>query len=193
MIILISAIVIRRVPSRMTLMASAIALTGVLILAHNSGPALGNPLGIALVLLGAALWAAYCVAVPPLINRHGPIQATAAVMFLGAIPLILAGAPTTPALLHAITPTQTLVLLTLVAGSSVLATLCWNAGSAVLGAARAGWFLYLVPLVSLIGGALLLREPIKPAELLGGSLILLSVYLSQFQSRTASPPNPRAE
>ncbi len=193
MIILISAIVIRRVPTRMTLIASAIALTGVLILAHNSGPALGDPLGIALVLLGATLWAGYCVAVPPLINRHGPIPATAAIMLLGAVPLVLLGAPQTPALIHAITPTQTIVLLTLVVGSSVLATLCWNAGSAVLGAARAGWFLYLVPVVSLIGGTLLLGEPVKPAELAGGSLILLSVYLSQRRSQTASPPNPRAE
>ena len=51
-------------------------------------------------------------------------------------------------------------------------------GSAVLGAQRAGWFLYLLPLVSLLGGAALLGEPLSWIELLGGATVLFSVFLA---------------
>jgi drug/metabolite transporter (DMT)-like permease len=179
MIIVIGALITRRFPGRWTLIASALGLTGIVLLAHGSGPALGDPAGIALVLIGALLWSCYCLAVPDLINRHGALPGTAAVMLIGAIPLLAAGAPHTASFLYDISPAQTFVLFALVIGSSVFATLCWNAGSAVLGAAQAGWFLYLVPVVSLIGGVALLGEPVTRIELVGGGLILLSVYLSQ--------------
>ncbi len=179
MIVLLGALISRRLPSRATLMASAIGLAGIMLLTRGSGPALGDPAGIALVLLGALFWSCYCIAVPKLVNRHGPLPSTAVVMLFGALPLLAAGAPQTGALVSQISAAQSAVFLALVIGSSVLATLCWNAGSATLGAAQAGWFLYLVPLVSVTGGVILLGEPVKAIELAGGGLVLLSVYLSQ--------------
>jgi drug/metabolite transporter (DMT)-like permease len=179
MIIVIGALLARQFPSRWTMIATMLGMTGILLLAAGSGPTLGDPLGIALVLLGALLWSCYCLAAPRLIRDCGALPGTAAIMLFGAIPLLAAGAPQTAALVQTISPLQSAVLLALVFGSSILATLCWNAGSSVLGAAKAGWFLYLVPVVSLSGGAVLLGEPIKAIELVGGGLILLSVYLSQ--------------
>jgi drug/metabolite transporter (DMT)-like permease len=179
LIIIVAALLARRWPSRWTMFASAVGMTGILLLAHGSGPDLGDPQGIGLVLCGALLWACYCIAVPKLVNRHGALPSTAAIMLCGALPLLAIGAPRTDIMLHQLTTSQTLVFSALVIGSSVLATLCWNAGSAVLGAAKAGWFLYLVPVVSLIGGVVLLGEPVKLTELFGGALILTSVYLSQ--------------
>jgi drug/metabolite transporter (DMT)-like permease len=179
LIVIVSAVLARKWPGRWTMFASGLGMTGILLLAHGSGPALGDPTGIALVLLGALLWACYCIAVPKLVNRHGALPSTAAIMLFGALPLLATGAPHTGAMLHQLTPLQIAVFAALVIGSSVFATLCWNAGSAVLGATKAGWFLYLVPVVSLAGGVIFLSEPVKMIELLGGSLILLSVYLSQ--------------
>jgi drug/metabolite transporter (DMT)-like permease len=179
MIVVVGALIARQFPSRWTIFASAIGMAGIVLLARGSGPALGDPLGIALVLIGALLWSCYCLAIPKLINLHGALPGTAAVMLFGTIPLLAAGAPHTGSFLHEISPAQTFVLFALVIGSSVFATLCWNAGSAVLGAVQAGWFLYLVPVVSLIGGVMLLGEPVKMIELVGGALILLSVFLSQ--------------
>jgi len=179
LIVIFSAVLARRFPGRRTMFATGLALCGVLLLAQGSGPKLGTPLGVALVLAGAALWAAYCVLVPPLINRHGALPATAAVLLFGAIPLVVTGLPATPAMLHAMNGFDWLVMAGLVAACSVAATLCWNFGSAALGAERAGWFLYMVPLVSLTGGAVLLHEPLKLAEIFGGGLILVGVYLSQ--------------
>lgn len=179
MIVLFSALINRQVPGRLTIIATALGLAGIVLLAHGSGPALGDPAGIALVLLGAILWAAYCVMVPPLINRRGALSATAVSMLFGTIPMVLAGLPQMPAMVAAMTGTQWAVTWLLIIGTSVIAMLAWNAGSAALGAEKAGWYLYLLPVVSLVGGALILGEPIKLAELAGGMLILVAVYLAQ--------------
>jgi drug/metabolite transporter (DMT)-like permease len=179
MIVIFSSLMHRRLPSRWTMFASVLGLGGIVLLAQGSGPALGDPAGIALVLFGAMLWALYCVMVPILINRRGALSSTAVTMLFGALPLLAAGLPGTPGLLHIITGFQWGLLAVMVLTTSVISMLCWNAGSAVLGAEQAGWFLYLLPVVSLIGGALLLGEPVKTVELVGGALILVSVYLSQ--------------
>jgi drug/metabolite transporter (DMT)-like permease len=179
MIVIFTAIALRRRPSNWTIGASAIGLTGIVLLAHGSGPALGDPLGIALVLTGAVLWGLYCVLVPPLINARGALPATAVTMAFGALPLLAAGLPDTPHMMQTMTAFQWELTFVLILGTSVTSMLCWNAGSAVLGAEQAGWFLYLLPLVSLIGGAIILGEPVKLIEIFGGALILLSVFLSQ--------------
>ncbi len=179
MIAIIAAVMHRRVPAGGTLFAGAIGLAGIVLLAHGSGPALGDPFGIALVLIGALLWSVYCVMVPRLIVSRGAVAVTAVSMCFGAVPLIACGAGQAPALAHDMTGWQLGLTAALALGPSMISMLCWNAGTAALGAERAGWFLYMVPLVSLVGGALLLGEPVKPVEIFGGGLILLSVFLSQ--------------
>jgi drug/metabolite transporter (DMT)-like permease len=179
MIVIFSSLRTRRLPAGWTLLAGLIGLAGIVLLAHGSGPVLGDPKGIALILFAALAWSIYCVLVPPLIKRHGALPVTAVVMMFGALPLIGIGGAQAPDMLRAMTGFEWALLLGLVLGTSVLAMISWNAGSAVLGSVQAGWFMYLVPLVSLIGGAILLGEPVKLVELAGGGLILFSVFLSQ--------------
>jgi drug/metabolite transporter (DMT)-like permease len=125
------------------------------------------------------------VLVTPLINRRGALPVTAVTLSFGALPMVLFGASKIPGLVAGMSLAQWLVTIGLIGGNAVAAMLFWNAGSAVLGAQRAGWFLYLLPLVSLLGGAALLSEPMSWLELLGGALILLSVFLAHLE---AKPP-----
>ncbi len=178
-IVIFAAIAQRKFPTRLTMMAAAIGFVGIILLAQGSGPALGDPLGDAFVLLGAMLWAIYCVMVPTLINRRGAMPTTAVTVLSGAVPMLLSGLPDMHSSLTAMTGTQWLVTITLTLSTSVIAMLAWNAGSAALGAEKAGWYLYLLPVVSLIGGAILLGEPVRIMELAGGLLVLVAVYLSQ--------------
>jgi drug/metabolite transporter (DMT)-like permease len=179
MIVIVSSIRARRLPAGWTLLAGMIGLAGILLLARGSGPVLGDPKGIALILFAALAWSVYCVLAPPLIRRRGALPVTSVIMLAGAVPLIGIGGGQAPQMMQAMTGLEWTLLIGLVLGTSVLAMITWNAGTAVLGSVQAGWFMYLVPLVSLIGGAILLREPVKLVELAGGGLILLSVYLSQ--------------
>lgn len=179
MIVLISCLAGRRWPKGWTLAAGAMGLAGIILLAKGAGPALGDAQGIALLLLAALLWSVYCVIVPPLIARRGAIAVTAVTVLLGTVPMALAGAPQIPAIATQMNLFEWEVLLAMVVGTSVIATLCWNAGCAGLGAEQAGWFLYLLPVISLAGGFVILREPLTAVEFAGGGLILLSVFMSQ--------------
>ncbi len=160
-------------------MAGLIGFAGILLLARGSGKVLGDPKGIALILFATLAWSIYCVLVPPLTKRHGALHVTAVLTSFGALPLLAIGGTQAPDLLRAMTGFEWALLVALAFGSSVLAMITWNAGSAVLGSVQSGWFMYLMPLVSLIGGAVLLGEPVKLVELVGGGLILFSVFLSQ--------------
>ncbi len=179
LILLFSAVAARRLPERRIMLAAIGGACGVVLLSSGVGPAQGDVKGIALVLAGAAFWAAYCVAVPCLIRHRGALAVTAATMLTGALPMAAAGAPGVSRLIHALTGLEALVLSGLVLGSSTLAMLFWNIGSGGIGAVQAGWFLYIIPAVSLIGGAILLGEHVTVWEILGGMIILISVIMTQ--------------
>lgn len=189
MIVMIAAVLGRSWPKRLAVPATLLGLAGIVLLAHgsfaragvagSSGPAMGNAGGIALVLTGAALWSLFCVLSPGLIQRRGALPVTALTMTAGALPMLLLGLPEMPAFLGAMNGFDWALLLALALGATMLSMLFWNIGSGALGGERAGWFLYLIPLVSLIGGALCLGEKVTPAEIFGGALILGSVFLAQ--------------
>ncbi len=179
LIVLIAALQARRPPRLWTFGAGCIGLAGIYLLARGAGPALGDATGIVLTLTGALFWSIYCVLVPPLIKRRGAVAVTAVTMAAGTVPMLLLGAPGIPAMVATLTLTQWEITLGLVLCTSVFAILCWNAGSAGLGAEQAGWFLYLLPFVSFAGGVGLLGEPATAVEFFGGGLIMLAVFLSQ--------------
>jgi drug/metabolite transporter (DMT)-like permease len=61
--------------------------------------------------------------------------------------------------------------------SSFLAYTYWYDGLQIIGATQAGVFIFIEPLVSLVVAAMVLNEEVTLAALLGGSLILLGVWL----------------
>jgi len=60
---------------------------------------------------------------------------------------------------------------------SGLAYIAWYDGLQAIAASQVGAFLYLEPLVAVVVAAVILSEPITPASLGGGAVILLGVYL----------------
>jgi len=178
MIVFMASVQRRRVPGGFTLLAGVTGLAGIILLARGAGPALGDPEGIALVLFAALSWSGYCVLVPPLLRRRGAILVTAVTMSLGTLPMIAAGAAGMPDVIHALNLPDWEIVAAL-SSTAILAILCWNAGSAGLGAEQSGWFLYLLPVVSVAGGALFLAEPVTGVEIFGGALIMVSVLISQ--------------
>jgi drug/metabolite transporter (DMT)-like permease len=62
-------------------------------------------------------------------------------------------------------------------GCTALAYIFWYDGLQAITASQAGVFLYIEPLVSLVAAALILGETITVPALIGGSLILLGVWL----------------
>ena len=184
LILVFASMALRKAPRPLTIFSVIVGLSGVMLLARATGPAFATPRGIILVITGAVLWSLYCVLVTPLISRRGALPTTAVTVLFGALPMVLFGAPKIPGLVVGMSLAQWLVAFALIGGNAVVAILFWNAGSAVLGAQRAGWFLYLLPLVSLLGGAAFLSEPMSWIELLGGALILLSVFMAHLDEKS---------
>lgn len=65
------------------------------------------------------------------------------------------------------------------AGASVVAFLCWNRGVDLVGPARAGVYIHLMPLFGALLAFVLLGESLEPYHALGGALVFIGIVLSQ--------------
>jgi drug/metabolite transporter (DMT)-like permease len=171
----------------------AIATVGLLLLVSNgSVRGLGGlrGLGDALVLVSTATWALYTLATRDLSRARDPL----AVSFYVTLPLALIGvAVVVPSAARATLPAlpgPALAALLFLGTLGTLAQWFWQIGIARIGAARAGVFLYLEPLVTTALAVPLLGERLGPVALAGGVLVLLGVGWAE--RRPAQRPGPAA-
>jgi drug/metabolite transporter (DMT)-like permease len=74
--------------------AALMSFAGVVLVALGAaGEVAGNPVGIALAVLGAATWAVYSVAIAPLMRRYSPFRISAVGLLMGAALIVPTGAP----------------------------------------------------------------------------------------------------
>lgn len=142
--------------------------------------ALPSTRGDLLVLLSTVNWAAYTVLGRPVVQRLGPLPATAGAMLLGGLMLLPPFAATGGAadLAH-LTAVGWAGVLFLGLACSGLGYLLWYAALERLQATRVAALLYLEPLVTLAAAVLLLGEPVGLFTVLGGALVLGGVALVQ--------------
>jgi len=190
-IVLISMLALRHRPDRPLVIGLIIAAAGVAVLLSNKELMRDGGssflLGCGLILLGAFMWAVYCVLVPPLARKYGAMKSAAWVQTVGVIPLMLLWQPglvERTALLHR---EAWLAIGFLVVFASALAVGLWNHGLSRLGSSHAGIFLYLIPLVTVLAGALILGEQVGVRELLSGALIVAGVAIAQVRVTSPAP------
>ena len=174
------------------LAGALIAFAGVaLVIAGGHELSLGASLaGDALTLLAAILWAVYTVIGTRMLRRVDPLQATAWSVLGGTLLLVPLGiweAVTSPPV--AVTLPAVVAVLysgTLAAGTANV--LVFNA-IRYIGPTRASVNQLLVPVGAVILGALFLSEPIRPAQVVGGAVIILGLSLTR--RRTVLPASVR--
>jgi drug/metabolite transporter (DMT)-like permease len=134
------------------------------------------------VLAGAFSWSCYTVLAVRLNQRYGTVGVTGAILVMGTVALLALSLPMVDATMlpDALT---TLLLAAMGLSSSLLGFLLWNYAGALVPAERLGLFLYLIPAVSIIGGARFLDESLTVQILLGGGLTVFGVWV-------ASRPGP---
>jgi drug/metabolite transporter (DMT)-like permease len=137
--------------------------------------------GALLVLLGAMMWGLYTVLARPLSLKYGATFSTGISIVFGTLPLFLFWNPHLLPQLQRLSPLVWFAILFLVLGSTMLGMLLWNYGVARIASAQAGLFLYIVPVVSVSGGALFLHERIGTTIWLSGLLIIAGVVLAQIR------------
>ncbi|OMF15271.1 EamA family transporter [Paenibacillus amylolyticus] len=176
--------------TRRFIIGFGIALSGIILIALNGSFVLQlNPVGDLLAFIAPAVWAIYSV----LMRKIGElpyhtIGATRKVFFYGLVLML-------PALLLSdfhlelgrfknMTNLSNLLYLGL--GASALCFVTWNRTVNLLGAIKASVYIYLVPVITVVSSAIILREQITWVILLGAFLTLFGSYISE---RTANKLN----
>jgi drug/metabolite transporter (DMT)-like permease len=166
-----------------TVLGIAIATAGVLLLVSR-----GNltdlewlrSTGDWLVLISAPTWAIYTVVTRDFVRRSQPLAATFVILAVTtvcvwALLIAMGGVSRIPAL----SGRGLVALIYLAIPGLAVAHWFWQAGVAALGPTRAGLYLYLEPLATLVLAVPLLGEPFGPMTALGGALVLGGVYLGE--------------
>jgi drug/metabolite transporter (DMT)-like permease len=174
--------------SRRFVAAATVSFAGVVLVALGEGGLAANLLGDALGLVTALTWAAYAVAITPLMDRYSPFRVSALVISIGWLMLVPFGVPQ---LLHQSYHLRPLVWVGLafaILGPLVLTNLLWFAAIQEVGPSRASLFANAQPFVAVLFALLLLSEPLHPLEVAGAVLIGMGIVLGQRRRRLAVPP-----
>jgi drug/metabolite transporter (DMT)-like permease len=161
--------------------AAAVSFAGVCLVAVGAkGGVGGNLWGYALVLLGAATWAAYTVAIAPLMSRYTASRISAYTLGIGAVLLLAAGAPQLASQDYASLPTLVWVAYVFaVLGPLSLTNLLWFNAIERVGPSRASLYANLQPFLGAIFALLILSESITALQIGGGVLIAAGIVLSR--------------
>lgn len=167
-----------------TQMAGMAVATGGLVLLVSHG-ALGNldwlsNMGDWFVLASIVLWGVYTALARDVSRRHPPIGITTVILALAGLPPAIYMTVTGGAgIVLGLTVEGYASLLFLAIGSTYLALWFWQEGVSRLGAARAGYFLYLLPLATTAIAVPYLGEPFGRWTAIGGAMVLAGVVIAE--------------
>jgi len=164
---------------RLAGMALAFAGDAVAVLAGSAGGNGSSTAGPLIVLVASCSFALYNVIVKPLLARLDPVAVTAAAALAGTAALLPFGVAELPREATHLAGRDWALLLYLGIGATLLGYLCWTAGLQAFAPSRAASFLYAVPPLALLLGALLLGEPLTAWIVAGGALIVGGVAMAQ--------------
>jgi drug/metabolite transporter (DMT)-like permease len=172
--------------SRRFWIAAAISFGGVGLVAVGSGEVSGDRLGIVLGLATAATWAAYSVAVGPLMQRYTASRISVAALGVAWIGILLVGLPQTADQDLGVGWEVWSLLVFATLGPLVLTTIMWFRVIHRIGASRATLVANLQPFVAAVFALVLLSESMTLLQVVGGALIAGGILTAR--RRAAAPP-----
>ena len=158
--------------SRRFWIAAAISFAGVGLVALGSGGDVsGDRRGIVLGICTAATWAAYSVAVGPLMQRYSASKISVVALGIGWLGILVVGFPQTAQQDLGVGVKVWLLLVFATLGPLVLTTVLWFRVIHRIGASRATLVANLQPFVAAVFALVLLSESISALQVAGGALI----------------------
>jgi len=171
--------------------AAFVSFAGVALVALGSGGRLSADLkGDALALSGAFTWAAYSVAIAPLMRRYSPFRLSAVLLVSVTVALAAAGSGQLAGQSFQLGSLVWIGFAFAVIGPLVITNLLWFTAIDRVGPARASLFANLQPFLAAIIALLLLSERITTVQVAGGLAIGGGIVLA---SRRGPAPEPPAE
>jgi drug/metabolite transporter (DMT)-like permease len=167
--------------------AAAISFAGVGLVALGSGGEVsGDRLGILLGLATAATWAAYSVAVGPLMERYTASRISVVALGTAWVGILLVGLPQTADQELGVGWDVWSLLLFATLGPLVLTTIMWFRVIHRIGASRATLVANLQPFVAAVVALVLLSESMTLLQVVGGALIAGGILTAR--RRAPAPP-----
>lgn len=161
-----------------------VAMIGICLIHFNGAKMQLNPIGDLLALAAAAVWACYSVLTRK-ISGFGfhTIQTTRRVFAYGILFMIPARF-----LFHCRVGTARFAnpvylgnLIFLGFGASALCFVTWNMAVKILGAVKTSIYIYLVPVITVVTSALILKEKVTVMSGIGTVLTLIGLFLSEYR------------
>ena len=184
MIAILAAMLLGEKLTRFIFLGVAMAIAGSLVLfwpdITSTAPSAVPLKGIVYLLLCCVGWAIYTIVTKPLLDRHDSFTVTALTMIVAAPVMIGAASEPLHVLAAKLDARQWFEVVYLVIAAGLGGTMLWNYGSKHLSSTAAGTFLYLIPVVAVVAGALILDEPVTIYIVAGGFLMLAGVAAAQF-------------
>jgi drug/metabolite transporter (DMT)-like permease len=174
-------------------LAAGVSFAGVLLVAAGAqGGLAGHPWGYLFDLAGAVTWAAYSVAIAPLMRRYTAARLSAYALAIGAIPLLVAGAPQLSAQDFGSLPGLVwLAFVFAVVGPLFVTNLLWFNAIHRVGPSRAALYTNLQPFLGAVFALLILSESMTRLQVAGGLLIAAGITLSvRREPAVAAEPTP---
>ena len=162
---------------------------GVALIAASAGGGFsGALLGDILAIATAATWAAYSVAITPLMRRYSPFRISSVVLPLGWVPLALVSIPQLSSqTVDGFGWTMALAFAFAVVGPLFLTNILWFTAIGKVGPSRATLFANLEPFFAVLFAVLLLSESLNGLEIAGGALIAAGIVIER---RAHHAPEP---
>lgn len=159
--------------------ATLISFGGVALVAAGAGGVRADVAGDVLGVATAATWAAYSVAIAPLMRRYSPYRISAIVLAVGWVAVAATGAhQVAEQSFHLGWPVWALLVYA-VLGPLVLTNILWFTAVDRVGPSQATLFANLQPFVSVAFAVPLLSEHLSWLQVLGGLAIGLGIWLAQ--------------
>jgi drug/metabolite transporter (DMT)-like permease len=162
--------------------AAGLSFAGVALVALGSGGNVSSNLkGDVLALFGAATWAAYSVAIGPLMRRYSPFRLSAVFLLAATVALFVAGSRQLADQSFHFGALVWIGFAFAVLGPLVITNLLWFTAIDRVGPSRASLFANLQPFLAALVALALLSEPIATVQIVGGVAIAGGIVLAPRQ------------
>jgi drug/metabolite transporter (DMT)-like permease len=167
---------------------AVLSFLGVGLIASGNGGLSGRLGGLALVIATPLTWAAYSVAIVPLMRRYSPFKISALVLAVGWVPLAVAGARQTFSQEFNFGWGLWLGFAYAVVGPLFLTNILWFTAIDRVGPSRAALFANLQPFFAVLFALVLLGEHLNRWEIIGGVGIGAGILLERTRRTPPEPP-----
>jgi drug/metabolite transporter (DMT)-like permease len=177
-IVLLSVVFLKEKVGTKLLIALALATAGAFVLSINADLSFQQTIGPLAVVLAAFMYGVFSVGSKPLVKEYGAMPVAVWVAVIGTVFLLPLLSWTFITQVSSLSTTGWISVLYLAILSTVLANVILYTLIGSRAVSKLSVQLYLIPIVSLVGGILLLGESITALTVIGGCLMLTATALA---------------